>query len=812
MKYFVFFLILLFCSFARAYNVDKIPLSPLPTYFQTGDETFSSIVDTATFNTADYKKSQRFSDQTIWHKIHFPTPNEITSINLQMSNHLIDQLDFYLIQNGNLVQHWRRGAIQHWQTEATHYNGIWLNIKLQPDQNNTLYIRKHSQGPLLTPIHFFQDSQAITEKLTTTIFWTIALTSVVVLLAYNFIIFLQFRYAAFGYYLAFHCFALLSLAMMIGASRWLFPEFIQHWLINTKVTLFVLAVWSLYRFSIGFLPNKQTKSLSNKRNLIDSIFFAYFLISIFLPEKVSAILFTVMQITMIVFCFRFGIRSYQQGFIAARFYIFAIAMLSIGSAINSMMYWNLIPFNDYTKTALPLCTFLELLGFAIAFTDNAKQIELNTTLKIQTDDSTGLPNRYYYFNIIEEQLKPINQSDLALVMLEITSHSQLSQAYGPMKAEQATSTLIQNLDRALATMDSVLSLRLPNNTSKKLIRISTNKVAFISLSKKSVNQHIEFVQTFLSTPVLIGHLDFHYQYNIGSALFPSQSNTLDSLYQNALIACRHAQFNIGTWQPFNQTLKQNYAHQLHVLTLLTQDLKNNCLHFEVQPQVNLSTRKIIGGEVLIRWENKQLGMISPGEFIPLAEQAGLIYKLTDFIILKVFKWAARHPKLLIDRTLSLNISALDMLHENFADRVIALQVHYQLPASQFIIEVTETSVFENSKVVSDNVHRLHQAGFKLSIDDFGVGYSSMQNLIALRTSELKVDRYFVANILTDNQSAILCRNMIQLSAELGVTSVAEGIESEEIAQQFDQWHCQIGQGYHFYKPMPYRDYLSLLGS
>ncbi|REG85839.1 EAL domain-containing protein [Marinomonas pollencensis] len=812
MKSILFFLMLFFGSLSHAYNVDNIPLSVLPTYVQNTPSSLPYIFNQATFDRALYRPSQRFSDEVIWHKIDFPTPEKTTSIDLQVSNHLIDELDFYLVQDGQQTQHWRRGANQVWQNHVSYYNGIWVNLTLQPEQQNSLYIRKHSRGPLLTPIQLYQGEETAHAKLSTTLFWTVALTGVLVLLTFNFIIFLQFRYAAFGYYLAFHCLVFLSLAMMIGASRWFFPEFVHHWLIETKVTLFVLAAWSLYRFTLGFLPNSSPATSTKFFTWVDWIFCIYFIISVVFSEKISAILFVFMQLSMILFCLRYGISSYRKGFTAARFYLFAIIMLSVGSTINSMMYWDLIPFNDITRAAFPLCSFLELLGFAIAFTDKAKQIELDTTVKIQTDSSTGLPNRYYYFDVLPLQLSKLKHSDLALVMIEITSHSQLSQAYGPKQAEQATSTLIQNLDNTLAQIQSVLSLPLPNHTSKKLIRISTNKVAFISLSKAELTGHIDTVQKFLDTPILIGHLDFHYQYNIGSALYPSQSNSLDSLYQNALIACNHIRVDIGTWQSFDQTLKQNYAHQLHLLTLLTQDLKNDALYFEIQPQVCLTSRKIIGGEVLLRWKNSQLGMVSPGEFIPLAEQAGLICKLTDFVIFRVFKWAAQHPELLLERTLSINISALDMLHEGFATKVIALQQYYQIPASQLVMEVTETSIFENSHVVFDNVNRLHKAGFKLSIDDFGVGYSSMQNLIALQTNELKIDRFFVAQSLTDKSSAILCRNMIQLSSEMNISSVAEGIENEEVALQLEQWRCLIGQGYHLYRPMPCDDYLSLLRS
>lgn len=269
-------------------------------------------------------------------------------------------------------------------------------------------------------------------------------------------------------------------------------------------------------------------------------------------------------------------------------------------------------------------------------------------------------------------------------------------------------------------------------------------------------------------------------------------------------------YSSGNWAPLTHKLKSNHAHQLRLITLLTDDIRQEKLYFDIQPQVNLADNRIVGGEVLIRWNNEHLGQVSPAEFIPLAEQTGLIYKLTDMLLEKVFQWASSNPVVLLAQRLSINISALDLLQENVAERVNILLQQYRLSAEKFTIEITETSVFQNSEIVGHNVKKLHDAGFELSIDDFGVGYSSMQNLVALEINELKIDQFFVMNLMTDTQSQTLCRNMINLSKDLNIISVAEGIESEDILNLLRQWHCQVGQGYHLYRPMSTLQYLTLL--
>ncbi|MBJ7538996.1 EAL domain-containing protein [Marinomonas transparens] len=789
----------------------------LPTYQETRQTSALNVLQTAQFQPNLYQESQDFSKHAYWHKLEFPaitqTPPKQAdkTIHLELNYHVIDYLDFYVFQNNKLINHWQRGMRQDWNMKAKAYYGIWIPIPLSNNHKTTLLIRKQGTSPLLTPIKSFNPEEAASEKEARRLFWTITISCLAILFAHNFFVFILLKQPGFIYYLALNIIIFASLSVLTGFNRWLFPEQISQWLVHNLFFIFGLGAWVLYRFTLYFLQEVRIPATSSFiRKYGDGVFLVFLLVTQIASVKTSAILFAGIEALLFTICIYWSIRAYSKGFIAVRFYLSAWLVLMIGALLNTMIYWQILPLNMLTESILPAASVLQLLIFSFAFADKAKHIEQARQLQTLTDAATGLPNRSYYFDTLIEYLPKQDPTELIFVMVKTTSHPQLSQAFGPEEADSAIAQVMLNINQRLMSMDGILSLPLPNKSTKKLIHINPETFAFFSITPTEINQQIQQLQNTLTTPTLVSKVQFRLQYQVGSALYPSQGANLDKLYQNALIASHSVTNYSQGWVTFNNELKNNHAHQLHLITLLTDDIQQGKLYFEIQPQVTLSSREVIGGEVLVRWRNEHLGQISPDEFIPLAEQTGLIYKLTDMVFDKIFQWTAEHPRILSAQSLSINISALDLLQSDFAERITTLSKRYNLKPENFTIEITETSALHNNEIVDNNVKHLHQAGFKLSIDDFGVGYNSMQNIIALETGELKIDRFFVINLLNNPQSQTLCQSIINLSKTLNITCVAEGIESEEVAQLLQSWHCQIGQGYHLHRPMSPDQYLALL--
>lgn len=757
------------------------------------------------YTPALYEPSQGFSDSTYWHKITLTSAIDSDKVLLNFNYNLLEKLDFYLFEGLQLRRHWQRGSQQDWQQTDSIHSGIWIPIILSKEHTTSILIRKQGHHPLITPIKLYSEAQADTEQHTKIIAWALVLSAMLALLTHNLFVFFLLRYPGFFYYLALNVSLLISLSVLLGFNRWLFHDAINHWLSHYVFTLFGFCAWMLYRFSLVFL---QDINIPNKNSWFrlygDKFFLAYLAVSLVLPSAATAGLMTVIEISLFACCTYWGVKAYQKGFVAVRFYIFSWLVLVVGSLLSSLVYWRLFPVNLLTEMILPISCIMQLLGFSFAFADKAKQVEINRHLHVISDPLTKLPNRFYCFEKLPELLTQYNQA--ALVMIEVSSLAKLSQAFGPNRADATFAKLTTRLNHALQVSDQILSLPMPNQEQAYIMRVSSNRLVFVSLSPEHLSQQIQDLQDILNAPIDLEQVPYRHQYKIGSALYPQHGSYLDELYKNVLVACDFAELP-DHWLAYEPRLANSQIHQLKLITLLTQDIENGKLYFDIQPQVALQTGHIIGGEVLLRWKNATLGQVSPAEFIPIAEKAGLISQLSRFIIDQTFCWAAKNPRATQGRTLAINISAQDLWQDNFAEHVITAQRRHQVRADSFYLEVTETSIFQKNDNVIDNIQRLRKAGFKLAIDDFGTGYSSMQNLVTLDASELKIDKFFIDNILANPQSASLCRNMVNLSLELGIRCVAEGIESEAVAEQLKAWQCQAGQGYYFYRPMSPQAYL-----
>ncbi|BFM48105.1 EAL domain-containing protein [Marinomonas sp. THO17] len=785
-----------------------------PTFIETSPITAQEAL-TQSYTSDLYQMSQGFSDSAYWHRIRFPKayPFDTQVVYLELDYYVIEQLTFYVFHDGQLVDQWQRGALQNWNKSTNIYDGILVPITLSPFNETTVLIRKAGSSPLLTPLRILDESEAEQNRQQKLIFWTAIISALLILLAHNALVFNMLRQPGFVYYLALNALVFIAISITNGFSRWLFPEFISQWLVANIFYVFGLGAWVLYRFSLLFLKEVNVPSAKSIMTRYGDWIFILFLVCVSLfKTKTSALLFAGIEAFLFISCTYWGIKALRKGFLVVRFYLFSWLFLIVGSILNTMLFWQLIPITPITTAIFPIFSIVQLLGFSFALADKAKHSDRNRQLQLLTDQPTGLPNRSFYYDELPNQIESRlnSQQPMALIIIDIFNHQTLSQAFGPAKADTVMQELMLDIHPQLETIPNLLSFILPDKSHKKMIRMTAKNIAIISLSPDQLASQIVQIQTALEYPMLLNKIQFRHQYKIGSALFPSQATSLDKLYQNALIAHNSVTFSSGNWAAYTDELKQDYAKQLTILTLLREDILHARLDYQVQPQICLKTNRIIGGEVLLRWENDQLGQVSPTEFIPLAEQSGLIYPLTEMLLNKVFTWASQHQSILAYTSLSLNVSALDLLRADFADKVTKDVHRFALNPQHFTIEITETSMFHNNDIVQKNVDKLHAAGFKLSIDDFGIGYSSMLNLVSLKTNELKIDQFFVMGLFKQESNQYLCQNMIRLCQQLNISSVAEGIEDEATLNALKQWQCEVGQGYFLFEPLSPEQYLQQL--
>jgi diguanylate cyclase len=224
-----------------------------------------------------------------------------------------------------------------------------------------------------------------------------------------------------------------------------------------------------------------------------------------------------------------------------------------------------------------------------------------------------------------------------------------------------------------------------------------------------------------------------------------------------------------------------------------------------QPQVDTATERTRSAEALVRWHHPSQGLLPPGAFLPAARRAGLMPALTDEVLSQVVRDAARWRAQGQHLQVSVNVAPAELLYPSFIDRLFGLVSSAGLPAGVLVIEVTEDSFLAEPERARTVIQRLRAGGLEVSIDDYGTGFSSLSYLRDLPVQELKIDRSFVANLLTDSRSRMIVETTNQLAHGLGLRTVAEGVEDAGTVQALRELGVDLLQGYYFARPMPFSD-------
>jgi diguanylate cyclase (GGDEF)-like protein len=294
---------------------------------------------------------------------------------------------------------------------------------------------------------------------------------------------------------------------------------------------------------------------------------------------------------------------------------------------------------------------------------------------------------------------------------------------------------------------------------------------------------------------------------VGIASWPEHGADADLLLSRAEVAMVAAKRSARGPLTYHPSIDASSTQTLSLLTELRQAVDRGELRLYLQPKLVLATGAVCGAETLVRWMHPQRGLVPPMEFIPFAEQTGFIRVLTMWI----FEEAARHWLTLqaqgLVLSLSVNLSTRDLLDPELPAKFEALLANHGVPATAFCLEITESAIMDDPQRALATLNSLSALGFRLSIDDFGTGYSSLAYLKRLPVDELKIDRSFVMSMALDPDDAKIVRSTIDLAHNLGLTVVAEGVETAQAWELLRTLACDEAQGYHMGRPMPAADFL-----
>jgi diguanylate cyclase (GGDEF)-like protein len=438
-----------------------------------------------------------------------------------------------------------------------------------------------------------------------------------------------------------------------------------------------------------------------------------------------------------------------------------------------------------------------------------RQAERTLAHQAYHDALTGLPNRYRFGEQLRAMLGSAGEAQRpAVLLINLNRFRTVIASFGHLAGDRLLDLVATRLRHALEDCRESCSnstlFRLEGDQFAVLIAEAACGDAARCLAR---NMEISF-----SAPFVVENHELFVGIAIGYAAFPRDGRDMVTLVRNADAALQKIKRDRGTGiLAYSEEINIRAIEQLALETDLRYALERKELELVYQPQVDIANRAVIGSEVLLRWKSSTRGFVPPSEFIPIAEEIGLIVPIGEWILrtacTQLKSWGERGLPAL---TVAVNISARQFIQPDFTERVARIIHEAGIDPRWIELEITESVAIQNVETTCATLARLKTLGVRLAIDDFGTGYSSLSYLKRFPVDKLKVDQSFVRNFTRDENDAAITRAIIQLGHSLNLRVIAEGVETAEHLVRLHEYGCDEIQGYLFSKPLPAEELEKLL--
>ena len=425
------------------------------------------------------------------------------------------------------------------------------------------------------------------------------------------------------------------------------------------------------------------------------------------------------------------------------------------------------------------------------------------------DHLTGLPNRLYLAahlpDAIEESKK--NGTVLAVLFLDLDRFKHVNDSRGHETGDKLLKTVAQRIRSTMRADDLV-------------VRMGGDEFVVVMRGIKGteqVNEAAARVNRALSAPMVVDGRTLVTTVSIGVALYPYDGADMGELLRHSDTAMYQAKDRgRNNYQLFSHSMDKRLKERIAIESSLRTALQSRQLDVHYQPIVDIESQRVVALEALLRWKHPTHGYVRPERFVLIAEEAGLIVPIGDFVLQRAMsstaRWRQADGKLV---PVAINVSAVQLQRSNLAEQIARLTKEHGLEASMLQIELTESAVFERREqrtreARQDAVAQLRELGVHIAIDDFGTGYSSLSYLKRWRVDTLKIDRSFVRDLVTDLSDLAIVSAIIAMARHLHIKVVAEGIEGWQQLEKVRQLGCTYAQGYLFARPTPAQDCLRYL--
>jgi diguanylate cyclase (GGDEF)-like protein/PAS domain S-box-containing protein len=447
-------------------------------------------------------------------------------------------------------------------------------------------------------------------------------------------------------------------------------------------------------------------------------------------------------------------------------------------------------------TVSPIYDGDRLTGISAIMRDITDRLALQQEMEHRAlhDELTGLPNRSLLADRFEQALLSADRSgtNVGLLLLDLERFKEVNDTFGHHYGDELLRQIGPRLTSVLRSADTIA-------------RVGGDEFAVLLLDVHGVDGATDVAKTLksaLAVPFQVEGVDLDVDASIGVVISGEHGHDAGTLMQHADVAMYVAKTqNLGVCV-YDPSVDGHSATKLAMVGELRRALARDELVLYYQPKINISTGNLVGAEALVRWQHPEHGLVFPDDFIPLAEYTGLINPLTCYVL----DTALVQARIWMDSgrplPIAVNLSARNLHDEGFAQLVAELLAVHDVPAHLLVLEVTESAIMIDPVRARVALEQLDALGVRISIDDFGAGYTSLSQLTTLPVSELKIDRSFVATMTSNPGNAMIVQSVIDLGQNLGLTLVAEGVETEQALTALAFLECDVAQGYHLCRPVP----------
>jgi len=419
------------------------------------------------------------------------------------------------------------------------------------------------------------------------------------------------------------------------------------------------------------------------------------------------------------------------------------------------------------------------------------------------DTLTSLPNRLLFLDRLKQALLHAKRDEKSVyvLFLDLDRFKEINDSFGHERGDKLLVAISKRLKRTLRKIDTVA--RLGGDEFTILIE---------DVDLAHVTRLLQNIFHAMTKPIIIEGTPTYSTFSVGISRFPQDGKTPEILIRNADTAMYRAkEEGKNRYQFYDMTMTQKTIERLNLETNLRKAIQENHLVPYFQAQVDAASHKIIGVEALVRWSDPERGIISPVEFIPLAEEIGIVSLIDEWMMQRCFECIKelQAANLFLGK-LSLNLSVKQLEKPHFIEQLKRFLAEHDFDPRFLELEVTESQIMQNPEAAIDALNTVKSLGISLAVDDFGTGYSSLSYLKRLPIDKLKIDRSFIKELPEDSEDAAIVKAIIALAKSLSIDLIAEGVETEEQKEFLLHEGCQNIQGYLYSRPLPLKEFEEFL--